>query len=176
MVTEVTATLKRPILLAHFEFDSGSLRLWNGAGDLTWDGETWTGSGTLLKVSRVTETTDIRAVGLQFVLTGVPSAILDLVDGEDYQGRPAYMWVGMLDSAGAVVADPKEIFRGFMDVMTDEDDGETATVTLDCENEIITGQRAKEWRWTSEDQKLIDSDDTFCDYVADLQEKEITGG
>ena len=40
-----------------------------------------------------------------------------------YQGRDLNVYVGVLDTAGAVVADPIKIFAGKMDVMTVEDNG-----------------------------------------------------
>lgn len=173
--TELTATRKEPIFLFEGLFDSGALRLWTGYGDISWDSKTWSGSGNLASISPVEETTDIQAPGVAFKLSGIPSAILALVDGEDYQGRTCSLWLGFLDSDGDVIADPYEVFRGLMDVMEDVEDGITATVTLRAENALVDLERPVERRYTPEDQKLVDADDTFFDYVADLQERPIVG-
>lgn len=173
--TELTATTKRPFLLFEALFDSGPLRLWTGYGDLTWNGFTWTGSGHLLEVSSVEETTDIRAPGATFVLSGVPSSILSLVDGENYQGRTVKQYLGFFDSAGNIVADPYEMRRYLIDTMEDRDDGVNVVVTMTAENALVDLERPAERRYTPEDQKLIDSQDTFFDFVADLQERPIVG-
>jgi len=174
-VTELTAIEKRPILLTHFEFDSGDLRLWTGMGDLVWDNNTFTGSGSLLSVASITETAESIATGLTFTLSGISTAIIALVDGEDYQQRLVHAYIGFLDSTGAVISEPFEIFRGRMDTMTDLDDGETATVVLTAENILTDMERAVIYRYTPEDQKLINASDTFFDFVASLQELEIVG-
>lgn len=173
--TELTATKKEPIFLFDANFDSGALRLWTGYGDISWDGKTWSGSGHLLSVSPIEETTDIRAPGIVIQLSGIPSAILTLVDGEDYQGRTCKIYLGFLDSNGAVIDDPYEVFRGLMDVMEDVEDEVTATIVLRVENALVDLERPIERRYTPEDQKLVNADDTFFDFVADLQERPIIG-
>lgn len=175
MQTALQARVKRPFGLVLFDFDSGALRLWTGVGPLAWDGETWTGSGHLLKLADAGETAETKAVGGQFTLTGVDSAILDLVEGENYQGRTVRLWVGLFDDAGAIIADPVEVKRWLMDVMEDRDDGKTAQVTLSVEDVLAELERSHERRWTDEDQKLDDADDRFFEFVADLQEREIVG-
>ena len=128
-----------------------------------------------MEISPIEETTSIQAPGTVLKLSGVPSSILTLVDGEDYQGRVCRIYLGFLNSSGAVIADTYEIFRGLMDVMEDVEDGVTATVTLRAENALVDLERPVERRYTPEDQKLVDATDTFFDYVADLQERPIVG-
>ena len=173
--TELTATRKEPILLVDFIFDSGSLRLWTGYGDISWDGKTWSGTGTLMTVSPIEETTSVQAPGVTITLSGIPSAILDLVDAENYQGRTCKLFFGFLNSSGVVIADPYEVFRGLIDVIGDSEDGTTATVIIRVENALVDLERPVERRYTPEDQKLVDATDTFFDYVADLQERPIVG-
>lgn len=173
--TELTAGKKEPVFLFDAAFPGGALRLWTGYGDITWDSKTWAGSGHLIDVSPIEETTGVTAPGVVFKLSGVPSSILALVDGEDYQGRQVSIYFGFLDSTGAVVIDPYEVFRGLMDVMEDVEDGVTATVTLRAENALVDLERPVERRYTPEDQSLVDSTDTFFDYVTDLQERPIIG-
>ena len=172
---ELTAVRKEPIFLYEALFDSGPLRLWTGYGDIPWNGFTWTGSGHLLRVTTVEETTEMRAPGAVFTLSGVPTSILALVAGENYQGRVVRQYLGFLDAAGAVVADPYEMRRYLMDTMTDSEDGETATVVMTAENALVDLERPVERRYTPEDQKLVDAADTFFDFVADLQERPIVG-
>jgi len=54
------ADVVRPIFLVRMVFDSGEspneLNLWSGVGDLSYDSETYTGVGDLLRISSVTET------------------------------------------------------------------------------------------------------------------------
>lgn len=175
MKTALGAIVKRPFGAIEFDFDSGALRLWTGVGELVWDAKTWTGSGKLLRLSNAGETAETKAVGGVFTLSGVDSAILDLVEGENYQGRVVRMWIGLFDEAGAIIGDPIEVKRWLMDVMEDRDDGATATITLTVEDVLARLERSNERRWTYEDQALDDLDDRFFEFVPDLQEKEIIG-
>lgn len=174
MITELKAKTKQPFFMFEALFDSGALRLWTGYGELTHFGQTWTGAGHLLSMSQVEETTQVTAPGAVFKLSGLPSSILTLVAGENYQGRVVKQYLGFLDSSGAVVVDPYEMRRYLIDVMTDEEDGETATITLSAENALADLRRPVERRYTPEDQKLVSATDTFFDYVADLQDRPIT--
>ena len=47
------ATLLRPALFIEAHFTSGALYVWSGFGSLTWNGQTWTGIGTLGSVSTI---------------------------------------------------------------------------------------------------------------------------
>lgn len=174
MVTEMKAVRKEPLLLVEMLFDSGALRLWTGYGDLSFNGFTWTGTGHLLAISPITETAETKQSGMSFVLSGVPSSILSLVEGEDYQGRTLRIYLAMRTAAGALVASPYESRRLRMDTMEDVEDGDTATITLTAQDETAF-ERPVERRYTNEDQHLDFPNDDFFEFVPDLQEKEIVG-
>jgi hypothetical protein len=176
MVTEVASTTVRPIVLVKLEFDSGAVRVWNGIGDLSWNAQTWTGVGDLGGVSPVEEAGDLKASGVRFQLSGIPAALISTALSEDYQDRPARMWLGMLDENLNIVADPYPIFRGRMDVMDIQEGGETATIGVTAENVLASLERARETRYTAEDQKLEFPGDKGLDFVPSLQEAVITWG
>ncbi|KKK59465.1 hypothetical protein LCGC14_3034130, partial [marine sediment metagenome] len=157
-----------PILLFKFEFDSGELRLWNGFRDLIFNSETYTGSGSFLAISKVEETQNLKASNLTLTLTGINASIISIAITEDYQGRPFTMWIGMMDSAGALVGTPLLIFKGEMDVMTLVDDGTTATIQLKVENDLVSLNRAKEFRYNDEDQELDFPGDRIFEFIPSL--------
>ena len=53
---------------------------------------------------------------------------------------------------------------------------ETATIALNLENRLIVLDRAKERRYTHEDQQLSFAGDLGFEFVPDLQDKEIIWG
>lgn len=172
-LNETLADELAPILLAEFEFASATVRFWTGYGDLSWNSQTWTGGGSLIGVSAVEETTDMKAVGATFTLSGVPSALISTALGEDYQGLPAALYLGALDSSGAVVEDPVKVFAGRMDVMEIEDGGETATISLTVESALADLERPRERRFTDEDQQELFPGDLGLEYVPSIQGKEV---
>ena len=77
---------------------------------------------------------------------------------------------------GAIIDTPYLIFDGRMDVMTIEENGETANITLSAETILIALERANERRYTEQDQKDEYAGDTFFDYVTQLQDSEVIWG
>jgi len=160
-------------LAVELKFDSGTLRIWNGYGDLTVDGQTYTGGGNLINVSAIEESADIGAKGVSMSLTGVSSSILATALTENYQYREANIYIGTI--ASGTVSSYKA-FSGRMDVMTINEQGESCTVSLTAESRLIDLERSRVRRWTSEDQKQIDGTDKGFEFVNSLQETAIQWG
>jgi hypothetical protein len=173
----ITAGTVQPIIMTVAEFDSETLRFWNGIGSFSYGGDTYTGAGVLLKVTEVTETQNVEARGASFELSGIPTALIAVALAEDYQDRPITQTFAALDiTDGSVIADPFQFFSGFADVMSIEEGGKYSTIKLTAENDLIILARVNERRRTPEDQKLLYADDTFFDQVASLQSMDIVWG
>ena len=170
MVTEVTASSLRPILLVKMAFDSGDLNLWGGIGDLVFNGDTYTGAGDMLAFSPIEETNDLKAVGLTVTLSGIPSSLISTALAEDYMGRATTVWFGALDSSGALVADPEPIFAGLTDSMPIMDLGETATIELQIENRLARLENTRVRHYTPDDQVLAYPGDKGLDFVVALND------
>lgn len=168
-----------PFFAVKLEFESGTTRLWTGVGDIAFEAgsgsETFTGAGDLATVSAVEETNDIESSNASFSLSGINSSLISLALSENYQGKDATLYLGLL-SSGAVIADPYILFRGKMDTMDIVDSGETASIQVKAQNRLVALQKAKPRRFTQEDQKLVDSTDIGLAFVNDLQDKTITWG
>lgn len=176
MTAEVAANELRPVLLAFFDFAGGAVRMWNGYRNLVWDGNTYTASGTFGSISPVEESLDLSAKGASIQLSGIPTDVLALALSDDYQGRPAKIWLGAIDSSGALVTSPVLIFGGRMDTMSLADAGETGTLTLTCESHLIDLNRSRERRYTDQDQRIDYPTDRGFEFVAGLQDKNIVWG
>lgn len=173
----VPAAFSNASLTAFFavelEFTSGTLRFWNGYGDLTVNGDTYTGSGDLLGISAIEETAEIGAKGATVTMSGIPSYLLSIALAENYRNRTASIYVGTID--GATVESYK-IFSGRMDMMDLEEQGETCAISLQIENKLIDLERSRVRRYTSEDQKALYSGDKGFEFVNSLQEANIKWG
>ena len=172
---QLSADELQPFFAVKLNFDSGAVKLWTGYGEITVASETYTGGGQLLDISPIEETVEVAARGASIALNGIDSSLINLALTENYQTRSAKIFFGVL-SSGAVVADPYQLFDGRMDVMSIDDNGETASIVMTAESRLIDLERPKLRRYTSEDQKLTHPNDTGFDFVASLQEKEIAWG
>lgn len=164
------------ILLAAFNFSSGYVRVWTGYGDLTWDGNTYSGVGDLGNIGNIEETAEIAAKGTNFSLSGIPSSLIALALADAYQGRSAQLWIGALDTSGAIIVDPYQIFSGRMDVIEIQDGGDTSSISLSAESRLIDLNRSRERRYTDEDQRIDYPTDEGLKFIAALQNKVLLWG
>lgn len=172
---EFTASELEPFFAVDMAFDGGSFRVWTGYGDITIDTNTFVGAGDILSISGLSETGTVQANGITVGLSGINASLIASALTETYQGRSCKVYFGALVN-GAVVSDPYVVFSGRMDIMTIEDAGETATVTITAESRLIDLDRSRERRYTSEDQKIDYPSDKGLELIADLQDKQIIWG
>lgn len=178
MTAEVQKSRLYPVMLVKLAFDSGDLNLWDGLGDLVFDGDTYTGAGDLIGVGEIRETATTEAASTTLTLSGVPASLIATALTESYQGRTAKIWLAAVeDGAGSLLADAsKPLFVGLMDVMEMAEDGETATFSLTIENRLAALERPNKLLYTPEYQKALVAGDKGFDSVAALQEAEIVWG
>lgn len=187
-----------PFFAVELLFDGNNvLRMWTGLGDIVIDGVTYFGSGNLLGISEIEETSEIAAKGATIDLTGVPSEVLSLALQEPYQGRICNIYLGLfsvnnfllaesgdyiLTESGDKIALEKqdtsltEIFTGYMDQMNVQEDPNGSVVELKVENKLIDLERQRVARYTSAYQKSQFPGDKGLDFVSSLQDKSIVWG
>ena len=171
ILTALSQPEVQPFYAVEFSFDSGTLRFWSGYGDRVIQGQTYTGTGSLLSISGMEEAADMSAKSSTVSMSGIPGELVSLALQESYQNRPCRILFGVVNSTDIV-----ESFAGFMDKMSIEDSGDTATITMSIESKWVKLDRLIARRYTSESQKSRYATDTFFDFVADLQDKEVVWG
>jgi hypothetical protein len=187
-----------PFFAIELLFDAEEvLRLWTGVGTLVYQGVSWFGTGSLLQIDTVEETSEIAAKGATVTLSGVPSEVLSLALSEPYQGRQAKIYFGTFqpygqlqqedsayilfeDGSKILLEDRKtdltEIFAGYMDQMNIEEAEGGSTVQLTIENKLIDLERPRTARFTNAYQKYLYPNDRGLEFVEDLQTKELFWG
>tara|TARA_R110002153_G_scaffold253948_1_gene412243 strand:+ start:278 stop:835 length:558 start_codon:yes stop_codon:yes gene_type:complete len=173
---EITSSELSPFIAVSLAFDEGTFYSWTGYGDITFGGETYIGSGDIINIGGIQETSEIKANGLQITLSGLPTELISAALSDPYQGRTAKIFLGVLDTNGNVIADPYMMFRGSMDLMTIEDSGDSASISVTVESRLIDLDRSRERRFTSEDQKIDYPNDKGLEFITSLQEKSIVWG
>ena len=175
-LTELSASALQPFYAIKAEFQEGDIRLWTGYGDITISSETYLGSGSFLNISKVEETSEIKATSLSVALSGLDSSILSAAINANYQNRTLTLFLGMLNTNYSVIADVYQLFQGRMDTMTINDAGESSGIVLTVESRLIDLEKPNERRYTAEEQKTLFSTDKGLEFVTDLQDKEINWG
>ena len=163
-------------LAVEAEFDTDTIRLWSGDYSLTINGETYLGVGTLLSISNIEDTLELKSSGLSVALAGMDATVLDLALTENYQNRFITVFLGYLSGGTDTTVGTMTLFKGRMQSMVINDDPNGSTITVDAENRLIDLQRPSNLRYTKESQQFIDSSDTCFNRVQSLQDKEIIWG
>ena len=175
-LTEITSSSLKPFYAFEAAFLEGTVRLWTGYGNITINSQTYTGGGSLLSISAVEETSEIKATGINVALSGMDSSILAASLNANYQNRTFTCYLGMLDENYSVISSVYQLFQGRMDSMTINDGGDEIIITLSVESRLIDLEKPNETRYTSEEQKRLFSGDLGLDFVTDLQDKDINWG
>lgn len=166
----------RPILLFEGEFASGWLYFWTGLGDLSHGGNTYTGVGTLIGLDRIQETSEVKAAGVSVSLRGIDSTMISVALSELRQNRTGAIKFALLDAADAIIGDSFTVFEGRLDIGEIEERPDGAVVALRYENQLIDLERARERRYTHEDQQIDHPGDLGFEYVPALQDVVINWG
>lgn len=173
---EFNADELKPFYAVELLFDSGDLRFWTGYGDITANSETWTGSGTVIAFSSTNEATDLSANGMAINMTGLDASIISIMLSENYRGRLAKVYIGALGANNLPVSNLYQIFSGRMDVMSLQENGETANITISVENVLIDLERPRHRKLTNEEQLKRYPGDNSLKNVAALQDRQIAWG
>lgn len=174
--TALSSSGFKPFFAVDLGFDSGNVRLWTGYKNITIDSNTFVGGGGVMTIGTIDETGEIRANGVSIHLSGLNSSLLSAILNEDYQNRGIILYFGTLDSAGAINDTPYIVFRGQMDVMSIQENGDTSNIVVQSESRLIDLDVPRERRYTKADQQLDFPNDKGLNYVASLQEKAIVWG
>ena len=105
------------VTFAKLEFPSGTIYVHNSLGTYTWDSQDWLGVGDLGSISQVEEGIDVSPYAITLTLSGLDATISGAALTEDDFMRPVTVYMGVLDADDALIADPTQIWAGFMDQM-----------------------------------------------------------
>jgi len=198
-IDNINKDVVKPFFAVELKFDGNqTLRMWTGVGTLVLpDNTEWFGTGNLLNISSIEETSEIAARGADITLTAISSEVISLALSEPYQGRVCNIYFGTLTESGAITQQDgsyilqqdgskilvqtgetgfNEIFSGYMDQMNISEGADTSTVELKVENKLIDLERARVARFTSAYQKSKFPTDNGLNFIEGMQDKKINWG
>ena len=158
------------------EFDTDDIRIWSGIDDITINSETYTGAGSLLNISNVEESLELKSSGLAVALSGMDSTVVSYALTENYQNRPITLYLGYVMGGTNEVAGTLTLFKGRMTSLVINDTPQGSTVSIDAESRLVDLDRPSNFRYTKESQNFLHDGDTGFNRVASLQDKQINWG
>lgn len=176
LATQFAADELKPFYAVELGFDSGTLRFWTGLGEITANSVTWDGAGMVLSISSPNEGIDLSADGITISFAGLDTSIIGVVLTQNYRNRSAKVFIGALDATNQPVSDLYQVFAGRIDIMSIEEDGQTATVVMSVENVLIDLERPRSRKLTDEEQRKRFFDDPSLSKIGKLQDRQISWG
>ena len=186
----LSALAAKTVTLAQFAeiaFADNTLYLFNGLGTITPSGppanpastfpygQTFTGLGWLGKISSIPQTTKVQAQNIAISLSGIPSSLLSEAIGQVRITGTVTIWYGFFDqSTGALLTDPVQVFFGSIDVPSLTDGGDTSTISLTCENTLLSLNLAPNRRFDDPDQQIYVPGDLGFSFVEQLENMLLT--
>ena len=137
----------------------------------------WLGVGDLGSVSQVEEGQDVSPYSISLTLSGLDANISAAALTQDYYMHPVAIYLGVLNTDDTLIADPTEIWAGFMDQMdvTVGADGGDA-IQMTAESELSRFDKSSNLMYTNAGQQDKHSGDLFFNFLHLIQDAKISWG
>jgi len=153
--------------LLQITFKTGTYYLSTLPNNLSWNGQTWVGTGSLGSVGTIPEGSDIQAYGTTVTLSGIDPVLLADSLNDIQIGAQASLYLAFLNN-GSLLTTPTCIFAGQVDKPRIQCGAESVSITLNLESPMIRLQRGSFRRYTAADQHIDHPGDSGFDWVPSL--------
>lgn len=177
----VRGDVVRPRILVDADLGNIPVKVWTGNKNLYYDHDgngspsLFYAAGSALSFDNIEENNDLGATGFTLSLAlsqaGTSSDILQKVIDTTYRNRPIVIYLAFVDENEDIIPELVILFDGYTDSMSVRDDGDTATITLQAESNLLLLRKARKLSYTHEDQLVAFPSDMGLEFVASIQEK-----
>lgn len=170
-----TVAVLAAVFFVELDLPSGMLRANSSPYTYQWGAATWHGVGHLGEMDGLTERAGVQAQQVNLALAGLPADQLADIVEEATRGRRGAVYIGLIDQAHALMADPDKIYAGLIDNF-EVGVGPTVTVTCNLNNRFVGWQEVRDKRYTGAAQKQDFPGDRGLDFLIDLSTRRIPWG
>lgn len=172
----------RPVLIGRLDFATDPIYSWTGpglfaptgSGDTALDGNIYDPAEAFIDISSIQENQGIGGpvtITAKAHLDSEPLLRQLVRDRRQWRGRPAYLWLGLLDSTeGVVFQYPTRIKTGVMTNMLIRRESDAAQVEIIIDTDLGNA-RSAEFRWL--DHSRYHPNDTWSSYILKLANKPL---
>jgi len=174
--TELTNTLIRPVLLVALPFRAQTVYLTSGHYNISYGGNTYLGNGWLQPVRTIEDTEELVLSSVEIELLGASQEVRALALSDVDQSLLAYVRIGLLDAAGALIGTPYLAFQGYIDTADISESVDSTLVTFTLESDAMRWQIPNEHAFTDAFQQSQYTGDLGFQYVAQLEDVSLFWG
>tara|TARA_R110001599_G_scaffold100770_4_gene258094 strand:- start:297 stop:857 length:561 start_codon:yes stop_codon:yes gene_type:complete len=172
VITALNGDNLKWITLIEIVFDAATLRLCNRLTTIDFDGNTYSGLGSIGTVGSVSENINLDPEKCTISLSGVDPTALGVMVNNDHLGRNISIRYALLDASNQIIGEPIVHFQGSMNSLEVLYGGE-ASVEIEAADQLADWDRIYAGRLTDEDQQALYPFDRCLAYISRLAKKTI---
>jgi len=162
---ELATDALNPVTLVYINVGSG-LRFTDHYKDLTYDSNTYTASSLFLKVSEVSESSEVEITNIALEFTGADQSIISLFLSSEYMDRDVEIYKGFLDTTQTLIADPFLLFKGRVESFNIDESLESSDVKVIATSHWSDFDKIKGRKTNTGSQQLYFTGDLGFDYAS----------
>jgi hypothetical protein len=167
------AVVARANAFVLFDLSPAPLRLWDGAGVVSWDGAEWIGTGELGSISGLAGARGLIAERVVYRISGLSLGLSDQVAALGAARRKRVtLWAVVFDEAGAEVA-RSVVHKGRIDAPSITRTESTLAFEIPVETAFVGANRIPWNLYTDTDQRQLFSGDRAFEFISTLNGKRI---
>lgn len=167
------------VSLVDLDFGDGvEYHIFDGGGEITIDGQLYTGFGLTSEILPEQETSEPTPKSLRIALNGVSGELLAIAIQDSFQNASIRIRVATLDHDDLVLRYLFTLFNGYISHIEVSHDysSQIGTLVVNCYTELSNQNLSAALRYTNESQLRIDPNDTIFSRLPTLANKEILWG
>jgi hypothetical protein len=164
-----------PAIFVSITFKSETVYVWSGIGTVYFNGQSWTGIGTLLGISSLEEGTTVDARGCSVTVSGLDPTMLGNCMSEFVLGKPAAIYLGVY-SGGNLIPYPITAWAGRTDQPTVSVSGKEVTIAINLENRLVDMNIPGSRRYENSDQQMTWPGDICFSFTSGLLDRALFWG
>jgi hypothetical protein len=175
MLTALSTPVIIPAIFLSITFTTETAYIWSGLGNISWNGQTWIGLGSLLGVSVLEDGSSVEAKGISIKLSGLDSTLIGPALADYAVNLPVNLYMGIF-SSGVLIPDPLVSWSGLTDIPTLDISGSTATLEIAAESRLLQLNTPCDRRYTLEDSQIDTPGELAFSFVSQIQQLTINWG
>lgn len=172
VITALAQPTVRYMYMVDLQLDSDHLAFNSTLATHTYGAVDFIGAGNLGSVGEISESPGLDPGGCDVTLSGINTALLAVILGEEYLNRRGIIYIALLDDDNQIIGDPFIYFDGLIDSLS-VNYSTTAAVTVSLKDRLVTWNREKVELWTHEEQQAQHPGDKGLEFVNAIAEREI---
>jgi hypothetical protein len=160
--------------LLFIDWPGDPLYTWSGVGTISWNGETWIGSGSLGHIDKIADSLVKNDLGVELTLDYLNDDLRNEVVTTDPRGADASIYLALM-AADGTVTEAYEICPDFVDEVEILDAGDKGAIKVRLASELSRLAQPLWYQLSDVHQKELFPGDKGCEFAARMDEQILWG-